>query len=125
MLKTWQWPAAGRVGRGFSSVGSVHKGIDILGKLGEPVHAANNGIVVYAGSGLVGYGNLLIVKHNAQYLSAYANNSALLVHEGERVRAGQVIAKIGDTGTDHYKLHFEIRFEGKPQDPLKLLPPRK
>jgi lipoprotein NlpD len=118
----WQWPAKGKVDRTFSPAGGVHKGIDIKGKLGEPVHAAGSGKVVYAGSGLVGYGKLLIIKHNEHYLSAYGHNRKLLVAEGELVKEGQRIAEIGDTGTDKVKLHFEIRRNGKPVNPLKLLP---
>jgi lipoprotein NlpD len=118
----WQWPANGKLIRRYRASGSVHKGIDLQGKLGEPVYAANSGIVVYAGSGLKGYGNLLIVKHNEYYLSAYGHNSKLLVKEGQKVRSGQQIAQIGDTGTNEVKLHFEIRRDGKPVDPLTLLP---
>ncbi len=118
----WQWPAKGKTIRGYTSKSAVHKGIDLQGKLGEPVHAANSGKVVYAGSGLVGYGNLLIIKHNEQYLSAYGHNSKLLVKEGELVKVGQKIAEFGDTGTDKVKLHFEIRRDGKPINPLGLLP---
>ncbi|ARN72745.1 peptidoglycan DD-metalloendopeptidase family protein [Oceanicoccus sagamiensis] len=118
----WKWPAKGKVIRRYTSGSAVHKGIDLKGKLGEPVHAANSGKVVYAGSGLVGYGNLLIIKHNEQYLSAYGHNSRLLVKEGELVKVGQKIAEFGDTGTDKVKLHFEIRRDGKPVNPLGLLP---
>lgn len=118
----WQWPAKGKLIRSYRASGSVHKGIDLQGKLGEPVYAANSGVVVYAGSGLKGYGNLLIVKHNEYYLSAYGHNSSLLVKEGQKVKSGQQIAKIGDTGTSELKLHFEIRRNGKPVDPTKLLP---
>jgi lipoprotein NlpD len=99
-----------------------HKGIDIRGELGEPVYAVNSGKVVYAGSGLVGYGNLLIIKHSDRYLSAYAHNSRLLVGEGKIVKAGDRIAEIGDSGTDSVKLHFEIRCDGEPIDPLRILP---
>lgn len=118
----WQWPAKGKTLRGYSTKSAVHKGIDLQGKLGEPVHAANSGTVVYAGSGLVGYGNLLIIKHNEHYLSAYGHNRRLLVKEGELVKVGQKIAEFGDTGTDKVKLHFEIRRDGKPVNPLGLLP---
>ncbi len=118
----WQWPANGEVIRRYSASSSVHKGIDLKGKLGEPVHAANSGKVVYAGSGLVGYGKLLIIKHDEHYLSAYGHNSRLLVNEGEMVKVGQRIAEFGDTGTDKVKLHFEIRRDGKPVNPLDLLP---
>ena len=123
-LVSWSWPAKGRLMHRFQAGSRTHKGIDIAGKLGEPVFAANNGTVVYAGNGLVGYGNLLIIRHAGDYLSAYAHSSELLVAEGQRVRAGQVIARVGDSGTDQTKLHFEIRREGKPLDPLKLLPRR-
>lgn len=118
----WQWPAQGRLIKAWQSGSAVHKGIDIQGKLGEPVLAANSGKVVYAGSGLVGYGKLLIIKHDEQYLSAYGHNRKLLVREGELVRVGQKIAEIGDTGTDRAKLHFEIRRNGQPINPLSKLP---
>jgi lipoprotein NlpD len=118
----WRWPTTGRVVRGYSS--SVHKGIDIGGNRGDPIVAVANGTVVYAGTGIVGMGELVIVKHSEVYLSAYAHNDRLLVGEGERVRAGQKIATKGDSGTDRVKLHFEIRKEGKPVDPTRLLPRR-
>ena len=108
--------------RGYSS--SVHKGIDIGGSRGDPIYAVAHGTVVYAGTGIVGMGELVIVKHNEIYLSAYAHNDSLLVGEGERVRAGQKIATKGDSGTDEVKLHFEIRKEGKPIDPKRVLPRR-
>lgn len=120
-LGAWRWPIKGKVITPFESASAIHKGVDIQGKLGEPVHAANSGKVVYSGSGLVGYGKLLIVKHNRQYLSAYGHNSQLLVGEGELVKAGQKIAKVGDSGTDRVMLHFEIRRNGKPVNPLGLL----
>ncbi|MBU3070260.1 peptidoglycan DD-metalloendopeptidase family protein [Aestuariicella sp. G3-2] len=120
----WQWPAKGEVLAGFSSQKSLNKGVDINGRLGESVLAAASGVVVYAGSGIRGYGKLLIVKHNEHYLSAYAHNSKLLVREKENVKAGQKIAEIGNSGTDRSKLHFEIRREGKPVDPLQYLPKR-
>ena len=100
------------------------KGIVIGGKAGDPVYAASDGRVVYAGSGLRGYGNLLIVKHNDTFLSAYAHNQTLLVKEDQVVRRGQRIAEMGSTDADSVQLHFEIRRLGKPVDPLKLLPPR-
>ncbi|WP_369602242.1 peptidoglycan DD-metalloendopeptidase family protein [Hahella sp. SMD15-11] len=102
--------------------GKINKGIDIAGRIGDPVRAAADGEVVYAGSGLLGYGNLVIINHNEHYLSAYAHNRRILVKEGERVKAGQVIAELGATGTRTPKLHFEIRRDGKPVDPLKYLP---
>ena len=118
---TWRWPAKGKMIRRYSSSSTMHKGIDIKGKLGDSVYAANSGKIVYAGSGLVGYGKLLIIKHDDHYLSAYGHNSKLLVSEGELVKVGQRIAKFGDTGTDKVKLHFEIRKKGKPVNPLGLL----
>ncbi len=121
-VSRWLWPSSGGVERAFSSV--LHKGIDIAGKRGDPVTATAAGVVVYAGTGLTGYGALLIVKHNEQFLSAYGHNDAMLVAEGTEVRAGQQIATMGSTGTDTVKLHFEIRRQGTPVDPLRLLPKR-
>jgi len=121
-VAAWRWPTAGRVTRTYS--GTVHKGIDIDGRRGDPVHAAATGKVVYAGTGIVGFGELLIVKHNDTHLSAYGHNDRLLVTEGQIVQAGQQIAEKGSSGTDTVKLHFEIRQEGKPIDPLRLLPRR-
>jgi lipoprotein NlpD len=103
---------------------TVHKGIDIGGRRGDSVVAVAAGQVVYAGTGIVGLGELLIVKHNHIYLSAYGHNSRLLVAEGDSVAAGQRIAEKGSSGTDSVRLHFEIRKEGKPIDPLRLLPRR-
>ncbi len=118
----WRWPAEGRVVREFS--GTVHKGIDIGGERGDAVVAVADGVVVYAGTGIVGFGELLIVKHDDTYLSAYGHNERLLVREGASVSAGQQIAKKGSSGTDSVKLHFEIRKNGKPINPLQLLPKR-
>ncbi len=120
----WKWPVNGRLIGYFSTKKPVNKGIDIAGALGESVLAAAAGTVVYAGQGLRGYGNLVIVKHNDTYLSAYAHTSRILVSEQEVVKAGQKIAEIGSTGTDKVKLHFEIRRNGKPVDPLRYLPSR-
>lgn len=120
----WQWPSAGRVLQGYANGAQPHKGIDISGNSGDPVVAARSGTVVYAGSGVRGYGNLLIVKHDAHWLSAYAHNSRLLVAEGDTVRAGQRIAEMGDSGTDRTKLHFEVRRQGNPVDPMQVLPRR-
>jgi len=120
----WVWPSQGAVISRFSSNGSLNKGIDIAGELGQPVSAASDGSVVYAGSGLRGYGELLIIKHSDTYVSAYGHNRRLLVQEGQKVKAGQVIAEMGSTGTDRVKLHFEIRRQGKPVDPLQYLPRR-
>ena len=120
----WGWPAKGAVIGRFSSNGSLNKGIDIAGELGEPVLAASDGSVVYAGSGLRGYGELVIIKHSDTYVSAYGHNRRLLVREGQQVKVGQSIAEMGSTGTDRVKLHFEIRRQGKPVDPLQYLPRR-
>ncbi|XKY16311.1 peptidoglycan DD-metalloendopeptidase family protein [Stutzerimonas stutzeri] len=120
----WAWPAGGTVIGRFSSNGSLNKGIDIAGELGQPVLAASDGAVVYAGSGLRGYGELVIIKHSDTYVSAYGHNRRLLVQEGQQVKAGQTIAEMGSTGTDRVKLHFEIRRQGKPVDPLQYLPKR-
>jgi len=121
---SWGWPAQGAIVGNFSAAGVENKGIDISGNKGDPVMAAADGEVVYAGSGLLRYGDLVIIKHNDRYLSAYAHNSALLVGEGESVRRGQKIAELGSTGIDRDMLHFEIREEGQPVDPLGHLPPK-
>ena len=118
----WRWPSSGRVARSYSDV--RHKGIDIAGSRGDLIRASAAGEVVYAGTGLKGYGLLLIVKHNEQFLSAYGHNDLTLVEEGAWVKEGQVIAKMGSSGTDSVKLHFEIRREGQPIDPVRLLPRR-
>jgi lipoprotein NlpD len=118
----WAWPSAGSVVAPFDE-GKV-KGLVIGGKPGDPVLAAADGRVVYAGSGLRGYGNLVILKHNTTYLTAYAHNQSLLVKEDQNVRRGQKIAEMGSTDADSVQLHFEIRKQGKPIDPAKLLPPR-
>jgi len=121
----WNWPASGEVIAKFSPVSPVNKGIDIAGRLGEPVLAAAAGTVVYAGSGLLGYGNLVIIKHNDRFLSAYAHSKRLLVKENQQVKARQPIAEIGSSGTDKVKLHFEIRRDGKPVNPMRYLPKNK
>jgi lipoprotein NlpD len=121
-VTAWRWPSSGSITRGYSS--SVHKGIDIGGNRGEPIYAVADGTVVYAGTGIVGFGELVIIKHNDIYISAYGHNDRLLVKENDVVGVGQVIAEKGSSGTDTVKLHFEIRKEGKPIDPLKLLPGR-
>jgi lipoprotein NlpD len=118
----WAWPAAGAVVAPFDD--TRHKGISVGGKAGDPVLAAADGRVVYAGSGLRGYGNLVIIKHNATYLTAYAHNQTLLVKEDQNVRRGQKIAEMGSTEADRVELHFEIRRQGRPIDPVKLLPAR-
>lgn len=118
----WAWPASGKVIAAFNETSS--KGVDLAGKPGDPVLAAAGGRVVYAGTGLRGYGKLVIVKHDNSFLSAYAHNQNLLVKEGQAVSKGQKIAELGDTDSDRPKLHFEIRRQGKPVDPSKYLPPR-
>ncbi|WP_126455517.1 peptidoglycan DD-metalloendopeptidase family protein [Sulfuriflexus mobilis] len=121
----WRWPTQGKVVETFSSQSSTRKGIDIAGRLGQAVTAASAGKVVYSGSGLRGYGKLIIVKHNERYLSAYAHNRKLLVKEGDTVKTGQQIAEMGRSGADRVKLHFEIRREGNPVNPMSYLPKRR
>jgi lipoprotein NlpD len=119
---TWIWPSQGRVVGMFEE--GKNKGIDIAGKAGQPVMAAGAGKVMYAGSGIRGYGNLVIVKHSNNVLSAYAHNRAILVKEGDPVTRGQTIAEMGNSDSDIVKLHFEIRQQGKPVDPSRFLPGR-
>ena len=120
---SFQWPVRGNLIAGFDEV--KNKGLDIAGKAGDPVLAAADGRVVYAGAGLRGYGNLIILKHNNTYLTAYAHNQALLVKEDQKVKKGQKIAEMGNSDSaSGVKLHFEIRRQGKPVDPAKLLPAR-
>ncbi|HJR12670.1 MAG TPA: peptidoglycan DD-metalloendopeptidase family protein [Rhodanobacteraceae bacterium] len=122
---TWQWPASGKIVGGFQSgSGGDGAGVDIAGNVGDPVRAAAAGTVVYSGNGLIGYGELIIIKHNDTYLSAYGHNSKRLVKEGDRVNAGQEIALMGASGAPRVELHFEIRKDGKPVDPLGYLPGR-
>lgn len=116
------WPAAGNVVRTFD--GAKSKGIDISNAAGTPVIAAAPGVVVYAGNGLRGYGNLIILKHNADYLTAYAHNRALLVKENQSVTQGQTIAEMGNTDSDRVALHFELRYGGRSIDPARYLPAR-
>lgn len=118
----WVWPAQGKLVRRFSQDDAGKKGIAISGRTRQSIVASAAGKVVYRGSGLLRYGKLIIIKHNGTYLSAYAHNSRLLVKEGEIVKAGQKIAEMGHTGTDRTMLHFEIRRNGKPVDPLRYLP---
>lgn len=120
----WRWPTSGRVVSTYSDSSPGRKGINIAGKAGQPIIAAASGKVVYSGNGLPRYGNLLIIKHNDVYLSAYAHSEKLLVKEGEVVNAGQKIALMGRTGTQRDQLHFEIRRNGKPVDPMRFLPKR-
>jgi len=119
---TWAWPATTPVSTPFDEARS--KGLVFRGKPGDPVYAAADGRVVYAGSGLRGYGNLVILKHNATYLTAYAHNQTLLVKDDQQVKRGQKIAEMGSTDADGVQLHFEIRKQGKPIDPARLLPAR-
>ena len=123
-IKKWIWPTSGELIAKFSTKKQGNKGIDIAGSRNSSVKAAADGIVVYAGDVLRGYGQLVIVKHNDDYLSAYAHNNHILVKEQQAVKAGQVIAKMGDTGAKRVMLHFEVRFRGKSVNPLKYLPRR-
>jgi lipoprotein NlpD len=123
-LLRWVWPAQGNIVGAFSSGNNENKGIDIAGSNGDPVLAAESGEVVYAGNGLLRYGELVIIKHNDQFLSAYAHNSSINVSEGDTVSRGQQIANLGSTGIDRDMLHFEIRLAGRPVDPQSYLPPR-
>jgi lipoprotein NlpD len=118
----WIWPSNGPVVASFDA--QRNKGVSIAGRLGDPVIAAADGVVVYAGSGLRGYGNLVILKHNNTYLTAYAHNQTLLVHEDQSVRRGQKIAEMGNSDSDRVKLHFEVRKNGTPVDPMRYLPIR-
>lgn len=120
-VHSWMWPVRGRVVGQFSSGQLGNKGIDIVGQYGQPVRASESGIVVYSGSGLRGYGNLIIIKHNASFLSAYAYNSELKVAEGAQVKAGQEIASMGRAMSGQVMLHFEIRRDGKPVNPIQYL----
>ena len=118
----WQWPTSGNIIQGFSNTDGGNKGIDISGSRGQAVKAAASGRVVYAGNALRGYGNLIIIKHNDDFLSAYAHNDKILVTDQQEVKAGQEIAKMGSSGTNTVKLHFEIRYKGKSVDPVRYLP---
>ena len=120
----WQWPTSGNIIQGFSDTDGGNKGIDISGSRGQAVKAAASGRVVYAGNALRGYGNLIIIKHNDDFLSAYAHNDKILVTDQQEVKAGQEIAKMGSSGTNTVKLHFEIRYKGKSVDPARYLPRR-
>lgn len=118
----WNWPVKGPILRQFHEKHHSTKGIDIAGQMGTPIKAAAEGVVVYSGNGLKGYGNLIIIKHTENYLSVYAHNHNLKVKEGERVISRQVIADMGQTDANQVNLHFEIRVDGKPIDPIKYLP---
>lgn len=118
----WQWPSKGRLIASFKTKGQVNKGVNLAGRKGDPVFAAASGTVVYAGNGLLGYGNLIIIDHNQNYLSAYAHNSRVLVKESDKVTGGDKIAEMGRSGAERVMLHFEIRRDGVPVNPLKYLP---
>lgn len=121
---SWLWPTSGRIRRGFVSGDPARNGLDIAGRVGQRVSATAAGEVVYSGNGLIGYGELIIIKHSEKMLSAYAHNKVRLAHEGERVTAGQKIAEMGRNSSDEANLHFEIRVNGKPVNPLTYLPKR-
>lgn len=121
-ISHWRWPVKGKVIAKFSSKVQGNKGIDIAGRRGTNIRSAASGKVVYAGSALRGYGKLIIIKHNDDYLSAYAHNDKILVKEKQQIKSGDVIAKMGNTDAQRVMLHFEVRFRGKSVDPLKYLP---
>ena len=121
----WRWPTQGKVISTFSIRDPGRRGIDIVGRKGQPVNAAAAGRVVYRGNGLRGYGNLIIVKHNETYFSAYAHTENVVIKENEKVKLGQKLADMGNTNSERTKLHFEIRRNGKPVNPLKYLPKRR
>jgi lipoprotein NlpD len=123
-ITSWRWPTDGKIIDNFSAAEGGNKGIDIAGSRGQPVKSTAEGRVVYAGNALRGYGNLIIIKHNDDYLSAYAHNDTMLVREQQEVKAGQQIATMGNTGTSSVRLHFEIRYKGKSVNPLRYLPQR-
>ena len=123
-ISSWRWPTDGKVIENFSGAEGGNKGIDIAGSKGQAIVATADGRVVYAGNALRGYGNLIIIKHNDDYLSAYAHNDTMLVREQQEVKAGQKIATMGSTGTSSTRLHFEIRYKGKSVNPLRYLPQR-
>ncbi|WP_333780877.1 murein hydrolase activator NlpD [Dryocola boscaweniae] len=123
-ISTWRWPTDGNIIENFSATEGGNKGIDIAGSKGQAIVATASGRVVYAGNALRGYGNLIIIKHNDDYLSAYAHNDTMLVREQEEIKAGQKIATMGSTGTSSTRLHFEIRYKGKSVNPLRYLPQR-
>jgi lipoprotein NlpD len=120
----WSWPVNGRLISGYNTNSVGKKGINIAGKTGDSVRAAAAGKVVYSGGGLSGYGRLIIIKHNKEFLSAYAHNHKLIAREDQWVKKGEVIARMGRSGTDRTQLHFEIRKQGRPVDPLRYLPKR-
>jgi lipoprotein NlpD len=122
-VEGWVWPAGGDLITRFNDA-TGENGIDIAGADGSPIRAAASGKVVYSGTGLRGYGLLLIIKHDETFLSAYAHNRAVTVNEGDQIYSGQVIAEMGQSGTSSVRLHFEVRRNGQPIDPLTILPGR-
>ncbi|MGF1687696.1 peptidoglycan DD-metalloendopeptidase family protein [Photobacterium japonica] len=118
----WTWPTKGRVIARFSNAENGNKGLDIAGQRGQAIEASADGVVVYAGNALRGYGNLVIIKHSEDFLSAYAHNDQMYVKEQQRVKVGQKIATMGSSGTNNVRLHFEIRYKGKSVDPMRYLP---
>jgi len=120
----WQWPTSGQVVSRFVSGDPTRQGLSIVGNPGQAVNAAADGVVVYSGSGLIGYGELVIVKHSDEFLSAYGHNRRRLVAEGDQVKSGQQIAEMGRSGAARDMLHFEIRRNGRPVDPMGFLPAR-
>ncbi len=120
--KSWKWPTKGRVLRGYVAGDPARNGLDISGQQGQSINASTGGLVVYSGNGLIGYGELIIIKHSEKMLSAYAHNKVRLVNEGEQVSSGQKIAEMGRNANDEQLLHFEIRSQGKPVNPLIYLP---
>lgn len=121
---SWRWPADGAIVARFGASNATGKGIDLTGRVGDPVRAAADGTVVYAGSGLIGYGRIIIVKHSEEFLSAYGHNDELFVREGEQVKRGEKIAALGRGPGNKPLLHFEIRVNGKAVDPMRYLPSR-
>jgi len=121
---SWRWPTSGEVISRFSEGDPTRLGVDIGGRSGQPVHAAVGGLVVYSGAGLTGYGEVIIIKHDEQWLSVYGHNRTRRVEEGAQVKAGEQIAEMGRTGAAREMLHFEIRYNGRPVDPLRYLPAR-
>jgi lipoprotein NlpD len=122
---SWQWPTNGKIINTYAAKDTGKKGLDIAGKTGQPIYAAASGVVVYSGDGLRGYGRLIIIKHNDTYFSAYAHNRRLLVKDDQKVNKGQHIADMGNTEADQTMLHFEVRRDGKPVNPMQYLPKRR
>lgn len=121
--RCWRWPTSGKVILPYSTADGGNKGIDIAGKRGQPVIASGAGTVVYAGNQLRGYGNLIMIKHSEDYITAYAHNDTLLVNNGQKVKAGEKIATMGSSGADGVQLHFQIRYRATAIDPQRYLPP--